>query len=194
MSMRKVINVNLNGKAFQIEDLGYESLRRYLDQAEAQLAGNPDRQEILGDLEQAIADKCGAFLGMHKSVVSTAEVEQVLREMGPVESSVGESQDGRPAIPAAPVRRLYRIAEKKLLAGVCTGLAAYFAVDVVFVRVIVVLLSLCTGVVALAYLLLIFIVPRADSPTEVAAAHGLPFNARDVIDRAKKKVDAFRAA
>ena len=45
---------------------------------------NPDRAEIIADLEQAIADKCRRFLGPHKTVVTAAEVEQIIREMGPV--------------------------------------------------------------------------------------------------------------
>ncbi|RYG75359.1 hypothetical protein EON77_11290, partial [bacterium] len=87
MSMRKVTTVNLNGNAFQLEESAYERLRAYLDDAGARLRGNPDRAEIVADLEQAIADKCASSLGPHKNVVSDAEIEQILREMGPVEGS-----------------------------------------------------------------------------------------------------------
>lgn len=186
MSMRKVVTINLGGMACQLEEGGYESLRQYLQQAEARLAGNPDRAEILADLEQAIGDKCRAVLGQHKNVVSDAEVTRIIGEMGPVEATETQA--------AGPVRRLYRIPEKKLLAGVCTGLAAYFGIDVVLVRIVFVVLTLFTGIFALVYLAMMFIVPRADTPAEVAAAHGLPFNARDVLERARKKYQAFRAA
>jgi phage shock protein PspC (stress-responsive transcriptional regulator) len=200
MSMRKVITIHLHGTAYQIEDVGYELLRSYLAQAEAQLAANPDRQEILADLEQALGDKCDGFLSAHKNVVLEAEVAQILREIGPVEA-MPASDAAAQAAPAATAageagtpRRLYRIREKALLAGVCTGLAAYFGIDVVLVRVAIVVLTLCTGVVALGYLAMVFIVPRAETPAELAAAHGLPFSARDVVARAKKKYEAFRAA
>jgi len=79
MSMRKVTTVNLNGNAYQLEESGYERLRAYLDDAESRLRGNPDRAEIIADLEQAIADNCAASLGPHKNVVSDAEIEQILR-------------------------------------------------------------------------------------------------------------------
>jgi DNA-binding transcriptional MocR family regulator len=55
--MNTVIIVNLNGNAFHIEEPGYVALRAYLDAAGAQLEDNPDKGEILADLEQAIADK-----------------------------------------------------------------------------------------------------------------------------------------
>jgi hypothetical protein len=66
--MRKVTTINLNNNAYQIDDDGYDALRGYLDNAARALAGNPDREEILADLEQAIADKCRLTLGAHKTV------------------------------------------------------------------------------------------------------------------------------
>ena len=72
--MQKVISVNLNGHVYQLDESGYERLRAYLGHAEQQLAANPDRAEILADLEQAIADKCQRYLGPHKSVVAADEM------------------------------------------------------------------------------------------------------------------------
>ena len=72
-----------------------EALRAYLQVAEQRLAGNPDQTEILADLEQAIADKCRRYLGPHKNVVSSEEVAEVLREMGPVDGGAGRAPTGR---------------------------------------------------------------------------------------------------
>ena len=83
--MNKVITINLNGNAYQVEERGYELLCEYLDAAEAQLKDNPDRAEIISDLEQAIADKCRNFLGPQKTIVTTAEIEQIIQAMGPVD-------------------------------------------------------------------------------------------------------------
>lgn len=60
--MRPVITVSLNGNACQLEQGGYEALQAYLATAETDLAGSPDREEILADLEQALAEKCGRYL------------------------------------------------------------------------------------------------------------------------------------
>ena len=73
--MQKVISINLNGNAYQLDE---ERLRRAArvpgDARSGQLKDNPDRAEIMADLEQAIADKCQRYLGSHKSVVTAAEV------------------------------------------------------------------------------------------------------------------------
>jgi phage shock protein PspC (stress-responsive transcriptional regulator) len=189
--MQQVIHASLHGNAFSFEEAGYQALRAYLDRAAAQLAADPDRDEILGDLEQAIADKCARQLGPHKSVVTAAEMARVLEEMGPVgtPSEVGPDAPPKPgpAAAAEPVRRLYRVLEGGKLGGLCNGLGAFFGVDANVVRAIFVVLALIThGAWLLVYLVLMFVVPAAGTPEERAAARGLPFSAQQLIDEAKR--------
>src|SRR4030095_12604830 len=132
--MQKVISINLNGNAYQLDESGYDTLREYLAGAETALATNPDRAEIIADLEHAIAEKCQRFLGPHKSVVSAAEVDQIVKEMGPIEAAAAEdaagtdqkSTDGKHEPHAEPrPKRLYRNPDGAMIAGVCNGLASY---------------------------------------------------------------------
>jgi hypothetical protein len=88
--MQKVVIINLNGRACQLDEGAYDSLRAYLARAEAALAKNPDKLEIIADLEQAIAEKCDRFLGPTKNVVTLAEINQVIEEMGPVHDSTAD--------------------------------------------------------------------------------------------------------
>ncbi len=210
--MQKVITINLNGNAYQLDERGYEKLLAYLDHAEQELAGSPDRAEILADLEQAIADKCLRVLGTHKTVVSAAEVDAILQEMGPVEGgaareSGGNATDGGAQTTAGatsgagggsregPPRRLYLITEGAMLAGVCNGLAAYSGVDVTLVRIAFLVFTVLTkGFGILAYGVLMFVIPSATTSEEKAAAHGRPFNAQVLVDRAKRQYADFRRA
>jgi phage shock protein PspC (stress-responsive transcriptional regulator) len=195
--MQKVMSINLNGNAYQLDESGYDTLREYLARAEQQLARNPDRAEIVADLEQAIADRCQKYLGPHKTVVTAAEIDQIVAGMGPVDESAGDDRE-RPGDSAAAgeradetretsPRRLYRIPDGAMIAGVCSGLAAYFRIDVAIVRIVFFLAALFTqGVGILAYVIMMFVIPEASTPEERAAAGGAPLNAKDVIDRAKK--------
>src|SRR4051812_719096 len=90
--MNKVITINLNGNAYQLEEGGYDALRRYLDDAAAKLSGDPDREEIISDIEQAIAEKLRALLGPHKNVVAAKEIAAVIAEMGPVDAATAEDE------------------------------------------------------------------------------------------------------
>ena len=84
-------------------------------------------------------------------------------------------------------KRLYLVKEGEMIAGVCNGLAAYFSVDPTIVRLIfVVLLVLSSGLFAIAYLVLMFVVPTAKTAEERAAARGLPFNAQELVEQAKR--------
>ena len=202
--MQKVTTINLNGNAYQLDESGYGALVAYLEGAERQLKANPDRTEIVADLEQAIADKCRGVLGPHKTVVSAAEVDQIIRQMGPVDDAGGADAkagaDGanRPTSSGAgPVtgaqRRLYLLHEGAMIAGVCNGLAAYLHVDATIVRIVFVILVLVTkGGFGLAYLVLAFVIPSADTSEERAAAHGQRFSAQELIDRAKQHYADFK--
>lgn len=194
--MNKVTTVNLNGVAFQVEEDGYEALRAYLDSASRRLEGNPDRSEIIADIEQAIGEKCRVVLGSYKTVVTTPEIRAIIAEMGPVEDTSApggfETAGGSPP-PPAPAggeregpRRLFRIREGRMLGGVCNGIAAYIGLDVTLIRLVFVVLGLITfGAAALAYLVLLIVVPPAQTPAEKLAASGDPLTAQEFIRRAK---------
>ena len=60
-------------------------------------------------------------------------------------------------------QRLYRSRRERMIAGVCGGLAQYFNVDPVIVRVAFVALGIGTGVGLLAYIVLAIVVPERPS-------------------------------
>ena len=202
--MNKVITLNLSGNAYQLEESGYEALRAYLETAARRLHDNPDKAEIIADIESAIADKFRAVLGPHKTVVVSKEVEQILTDMGPVEDA-SDSREGQaagatnasptgaaqgmpsPGVgPAPAARRLYKIREGAMLGGVCNGLAAYTHLDVTVIRVLFAILTLTYGSGILLYFLLFFLLPPAETPAEKTAAFGGPSTAQEFIRRARE--------
>jgi phage shock protein PspC (stress-responsive transcriptional regulator) len=201
--MNTVIIINLNGNAFHVEEPGFQALQAYLEQAQSQLKDNPDKTEIVADLEQAIADKCAHFLRPHKNVLSAAEIEDVLKQMGPVQSDAPQSSESSTtheqprsestnSTSPAP-KRLYQIREGAMISGVCKGIAAYLNIDVTIVRILFVVLALLTtGAWVLVYIGMMLVIPFANTDEEHAAAAGAPFNAQEVIDRAKKHYAGFK--
>jgi phage shock protein C len=60
-------------------------------------------------------------------------------------------------------KRLYRSRRDRKLAGICAGLADYFGIDPVLMRVAWVILAfLSAGIAILLYLVLIFVIPDED--------------------------------
>ena len=84
--MRRVITVNLGGNAFQLDEDAYERLRAYMNVTDSRLGRNPDRAEIVTDLERAVAESIVANRAEPGTiVVSDAEMEQALIKIGTVD-------------------------------------------------------------------------------------------------------------
>ena len=135
--MQKVVAVNLNGRAYHVEEPGYTTRSSPISIAPGtRLAENPDRAEILADLEQAIAEKCDRLLGPNKTVVAGGEIDRILTEMGPVDAGDADATAAagggtaaageKPGDGKGATRRLYQIREGSMISGLCAGLAAYF--------------------------------------------------------------------
>ncbi len=194
--MRRVITVSLHGNAYALEEDAAEALWAYLEAARQTLASNADQAEILADLEQAIAEKSQRFLGPHKTVLRRAEMDVLLAELGPVEDEASTDHGAKPAEPSSappPTHRqhLYRIRQGQRISGVCNGLAAYFGLDVTWVRLAFFAFALLWGVTVLLYIVLVIILPVADTPEALAAAYGEPFNAREFVQRARREAAAL---
>ena len=172
--MQKVITINLNGNAYQLDESGYDALHQYLADASRALESNPDRAEIVSDLEQAIAEKCQRFLGANKTVITAGEVEQIVREMGPIDAGAGggtpgADDDGKTRAEPRP-KRLVRIPEGGMIGGVCTGLGAYLNIDVTLIRIgFVIVRAALKGAGIIGYIIAMFVIlkrrrPRSGQP------------------------------
>jgi hypothetical protein len=85
--MRRVITVNLGGNAYALDEDAYERLRAYIAQTESRLRSNPDRQEIVGDLERSVAEHIvSRRTTTNEAVVSDATMVAVLQTIGTVEA------------------------------------------------------------------------------------------------------------
>jgi phage shock protein C len=162
--MKRTISVGLTGHdaQFQLDEEAYERLEGYLDRAARRLQGDPERDEVLGDLERSIGDKLAALVGADRRLATSADIDGVLDEIGSVEIGADPApgdDDGPPR-----KRRLQRIREGQQLAGVCTGLAAYAELNVDWVRTFFVLATVFTaGIFGLVYIALAFALPVAAS-------------------------------
>lgn len=168
--MQKVIQISLSGHSamFQLAEDAYTALQSYLDRARSRLKRDPDRDEVLRDLEQSIGDKLAALLRTENRVISGREIDAILEQVGAVNTGNGEGPAA--AAPSDRPRRLCRIQEGEWFCGVCQGLAAYSSIDVAWVRTIFIILTICTGgLPILLYIVLMFVLPVARTHDEYIA-------------------------
>lgn len=186
------VTVRLNGISLQLDEPAFQRLETYVNEARLALDGNPDRDEILGDLERAVVEKCTRRLHPPQAMVTLAELEPALEEIGTVHDPAA---DAAPAAMGAgsrePTRRrLEQVSEGALISGVCQGLARYLGVDVVLVRVIALLILFATGGgMILVYLLLMLVLPFAPE-TPGARIRRIPAKCREFVEFLRGKLSA----
>lgn len=86
-----------------------------------------------------------------------------------------------------PVRKFYRDLDGNVLTGVCSGLALYFRIDVVLVRIIFIAAVLLGTAGFWVYLVLFIIAPAARTATEKCELHGLPLTEENLKRFSRKK-------
>ncbi len=86
-------------------------------------------------------------------------------------------------------KKLFRNPEKKVLGGVSAGLAAYFGMDVVIIRVLFVILTVFGGLGLIAYIVMWIALPEAKSITDKMQMQGEPVTLSNIESTLKKGPD-----
>lgn len=160
--MKKTFTINLSGTVFHIEEDAYNTLHNYLVNLKKYFGNSEEGKEITADIEARIAEIFSQKMSSDKNVVTDEWVNEVMKTMGSPESMTEESAEEPYARRNKTKRRLYRHPDEKVLAGVCGGIATYFNMDPVIMRIIFVVLAfLTTGAAVLAYIILWIAVPKA---------------------------------
>jgi phage shock protein PspC (stress-responsive transcriptional regulator) len=170
--MQQVIQISLSGHPakFNLDAEAYDALRQYLDRARMNLKADPDQEEVMRDLEQSIGEKLSDLLPSDEHIISLADVNTVLAEVGPVDMDGDEPLVAK-EIPSGR-RRLARIQEGPDYFGVCQGLAAYAHMDVDLVRTIFIMAALVTGgAFILVYIAMAFIMSVVATYEEYVALY-----------------------
>ena len=154
--MKKNISINLQGIIFHIEEDGYEQLSRYLASIRTYFSNYEGHEEIIADIESRIAEIFSARLNPGKQVISLEDVEYLIARMGnvtdfevaePIEDEIpytGQAAGGAHSTAGAYTttgpKKLYRDLNHKVVAGVCSGIANYLGIDMVWIRLLFIIL------------------------------------------------------
>lgn len=197
--MKKTFSITLGGRVFSIEEDGFAALEAYLADLKRHFAGDDSADELLADIEAGLGEKFSVKIGPGHEAVTAPDVADAVRVMGDPEEIAPEA-DGAPGLgleapsaePAgtpdvdAP-KRLYRDSEDVVVGGVASGLAAYFGIDPVFLRIAFILLAFANGVGVLIYLILWAAMPEAKTAAQKLEMRGRPVNVAEFQERVKER-------
>lgn len=174
--MNKTIIININGIIFHIEEDAYEILKNYMTGIKKHFAGTDDSFEITTDIENRLAEMFSELLKKEsKHVIVTADVTSVILQMGTIEDFSTQEQEPNFTASYADMnteRRLFRDPEDHLIGGVAAGIANYFGVEAVWIRLAFALALFGAGSGFLIYIILWMIIPRANTRAEKMAMKG----------------------
>lgn len=137
--MKETINVNIAQQAFTMDMDAYSTLTVYLEDIGRRL--DPSDTETLNDIESRIAEIFREKVPSPMMVITYGIVRSVMNQIGEPEL-FGEAyrpmsdSNGNPTFPGEQPRKLYRPRSQRSIAGVCSGIANYFNIDVTLVRII----------------------------------------------------------
>ena len=191
--MKKTITINLGGVVFSIDEDAYELLRNYLDKIESYFSDQGEGNEILADIESRLAELFSGGNSSALTPVTLRDVENVIEIMGDpgdiadmTEESSGSGKFGNVTLPGKGSKRIYRDVDNRILGGVCSGISAYWRIDVLWIRIIFVVLTLMFFSGLLVYLLLWLVIPPAVTTAQKLEMKGEPVNIKN-IGRAVKE-------
>lgn len=196
--MKKNISINISGIIFHIEEDGYAQLKEYLETINNYFSNYEDSAEIIADIESRVAEIFLSKLDDGKQVINAEDVQALIDTMGTVadfealeddepasakeketpedekekESKQKADKKERERIEDAEdpgKQKLHRDEKRKVIGGVAAGIAYYFSIDPLWIRLIAVLLllnifvSFLSGAVLIVYIILWIVIPGSST-------------------------------
>ena len=201
--MNKTYPINISGMVFYINEDAFTILNNYLKTLEAHYLKTEDGAEIISDIESRIAELLSEKVNTHKQAISKEEVEEIIKKLGRVEDF--EDNDGQETKEESDSysfkeankrtrkkRKFFRDADDGVIAGVCSGISHYIGVDVIFVRLIFLLLIIGGSIGFWIYIILWSISSYARTRSEKLEMKGEPINLTNIEKDIREEFENIR--
>jgi phage shock protein PspC (stress-responsive transcriptional regulator) len=194
--MNKTVNINLAGVFFHIDEDAYLKLSRYLEAIKRSFTDSQGRSEIIADIEARIAELFSERIQNQKQVVGIKLVDEVISIMGQPEDYLVDDEifedEPQPKYnyQSKPTKKLFRDTDNSYIGGVSAGLGHYLGIDVLWVRLLWILLTIGSGgTFIFIYLIFWALVPEAKTTAEKLTMTGDAVNISNIEKKIKDGID-----
>ena len=194
--MKKNITINFFGTLYAIDEDAYELLNRYLSDIKKYFSRKEGGEEIADDIEHRVAELMLELKTNGREPIDIELVKEIIGRIGNPEdlddivsqsesATTAEGHRGREWFTEQVTKkRLFCNPNDKMLCGVLSGIACYFGVEPVWVRLAVVALailpipffSVSLLTILVIYFVMALIIPEAKTPEERLQMRGKPVN------------------
>ena len=136
--MKKTFTISLGHLVFNVEEDAYDILKMYLDSIKNYFQKMENDSEIISDFELRIAENFSSKLSSGKQYINLSDVKEVIQIMGSLDDfkEIYNDVEAEQEEEKKENNKLYRDSSNRIIAGVCSGIAEYFKLDPIIVRVL----------------------------------------------------------
>jgi phage shock protein PspC (stress-responsive transcriptional regulator) len=137
--MKKTFTISLGHSVFNVEEDAYDILKMYLDSIKNYFQKMENDSEIISDFELRIAENFSSKLSSGKQYINLSDVKEVIQIMGSLDDFQEIYDDDQTEDVKEEKKennKLYRDSSNRIIAGVCSGIAEYFKIDPIIVRIL----------------------------------------------------------
>jgi phage shock protein PspC (stress-responsive transcriptional regulator) len=202
--MNKTLTINISGIVFNIEEDAYEALKSYLGKIKRHFSNEEGCEEIVADIESRFAEILKAKINNGKQVLVMADINEAIAMMGQPEDFAdnnssdeekkqeSQSANTSQAYYGTKRRRVFRDPDSKIVGGVCSGIANYFDIDPLWIRLGLVIMFFGFGSGLLLYIILWIIIPEARTTAEKLEMRGEPVDVNTISKTIKDEAENLK--
>ena len=192
--MKEITRIHLAKTPYDIELDAKEVLQNYLSEIK-QMMGSED---TMYEIEARMVELLGERGVQSNGIITMSDVEDLRSKMGlPKEFSDSESTEDSQAnlIPSnSPAKRLMRDTDNAIFGGVCAGIAAYWGINPLWVRLLFIISPFITfGTALLVYIIIWISLPEAKTVAEKLQMRGEPVTLNSLKKAANNSESKYRA-
>lgn len=192
--MKEITRIHLAKTPYDIELDAKEVLQKYLSEIK-QMMGSED---TMYEIEARMVELLGERGVQSNGIITMSDVEDLRSKMGlPKEFSDSESTEDSQADLApsnSPAKRLMRDTDNAIFGGVCAGIAAYWGINPLWVRLLFIISPFITfGTALLVYIIIWISLPEAKTAAEKLQMRGEPVTLDSLKKAANNSESKYRA-
>ena len=192
--MKEITRIHLAKTPYDIELDAKEVLQKYLSEIK-QMMGSDD---TMYEIEARMVELLGERGVQSNGIITMSDVEDLRSKMGlPKEFSDSESTEDSQAdlTPSnSPAKRLMRDTDNAIFGGVCAGIAAYWGINPLWVRLLFIISPFITfGTALLVYIIIWISLPEAKTAAEKLQMRGEPVTLDSLKKAANNSESKYRA-
>lgn len=192
--MKEITRIHLAKTPYDIELDAKEVLQKYLSEIK-QMMGSED---TMYEIEARMVEILGERGVQNNGIITMSDVEDLRSKMGlPKEFSDSESTEDSQAnlTPSnSPAKRLMRDTDNAIFGGVCAGIAAYWGINPLWVRLLFIISPFITfGTALLVYIIIWISLPEAKTAAEKLQMRGEPVTLDSLKKAANNSESKYRA-